>query len=303
MKPPTLSLVVPTLNQGRFLAATLESVLGQAYPSLELLVHDGGSTDGTREVLESCRGRVDAVSEPDDGQADAINRGLARARGEVLGYLNSDDLLLPGALEAVGRAFAENAVLKLVYGRAVYVDGEGRTIGPCMTEAWSRRRLADYCFVAQPAAFFRRTLFEEVGPFDTRLHHALDYDFWLRAAERLAADEVLYLDRPLAACRLHAEAKTVAGWDRALGEIFDVVRRRTGYLSLWWCVAKWDHRLDGRSQATEPHPVPWIAYPPALVEFAIRNRFRPGALARGLRGAPRAVLARLRARRPRAAGG
>lgn len=248
MTPPPISLVVPSLNQGRFLAATLESALGQGYPSLELLVRDGGSTDGTAAVLEAFRGRIDAACGPDGGQADAINRGLAAARGEVLGYLNSDDLLLPGALEAV----------------------------------------------AQPAAFFRRSLLEEVGPFDTDLHHALDYDFWLRAAEVLGPDEVLYLDRPLAACRLHAGAKTVAGWDRALGEIFDVVRRRTGYLSLWWCVAKWDHRLDGRSQATDPHPVPWAAYLPALVEFAAANRFRPRALARGLRGGPRALRRRLR---------
>jgi len=292
--PPPISLVVPSLNQGRFLAATLESALGQGYPSLELLVRDGGSTDGTAAVLEAFRGRVDAACGPDGGQADAINRGLAAARGEVLGYLNSDDLLLPGALEAVGRAFAEEPRLRLVHGRAVYVDEEGREVGPCLTEAWSRERLADYCLVAQPAAFFRRSLLEEVGPFDTDLHHALDYDFWLRAAEVLGPDEVLYLDRPLAACRLHAEAKTVAGWDRALGEIFDVVRRRTGYLSLWWCVAKWDHRLDGRSQATDPHPVPWAAYLPALVEFAVANRFRPRALARGLRGGPRALRRRLR---------
>jgi glycosyltransferase involved in cell wall biosynthesis len=293
---PGISLVVPSLNQGRFLAETLESALGQGYPSLELLVQDGGSTDGTVAVLEGYRGRVDVVSESDGGQADAINRGLSRAAGEVLGYLNSDDLLLPGALEAVGRAFAEEPRLRLVYGRAVYVDERGREIGPCLTEAWSRERLADYCFVAQPAAFFRRSLLGEVGPFDVSLHHALDYDFWLRAAGRLADDEVLYLDRPLAACRLHAEAKTVAGWGRALGEIFDVVRRRTGYLSLWWCVAKWDHRLDGRSQATDPHPVPWTAYLPALVEFAAKNRFRPRALTRGLRGAPRAFLRRLRGR-------
>lgn len=294
MTLPPVSLVVPSLNQGRFLAATLESALGQGYPALEILVQDGGSTDGTRDVLEAFRGRVAVVSEPDGGQADAINRGLARASGEVLGYLNSDDLLLPGALEAVGRAFAEDPRLRLVHGRALFVDEGGRTVGPCLTEAWSRERLADYCLVAQPAAFFRRSLLAEVGPFDTALHHALDYDFWLRAADVLGPDEALYLDRPLAACRLHAGAKTVAGWDRALGEIFDVVRRRTGYLSLWWCVAKWDHRLDGRSQATDPHPVPWAAYLPALVEFAAANRLRPRALARGLRGGPRALLRRLR---------
>jgi hypothetical protein len=123
----------------------------------------------------------------------------------------------------------------------------------------------------------------------------MDYDFWLRAAGALREDEVLYLDRELAACRLHGEAKTVAGWDRALDEILNLVKRRTGYLSLWWCVAKWDHRVDGRSQAAEPHPVPWTAYPPALVEFAVRNGFRLRHLARGLRGARAGLAKRLRA--------
>jgi glycosyltransferase involved in cell wall biosynthesis len=282
---PTFSLVTPSLNQGRFLRETLESALGQGYPALELHVQDGGSTDGTLAVLDEYRGRVTWASEPDGGQADAINRGLARAGGEVLGYLNSDDLLLPGALEAVGAAFAADPRLRLVYGRAVYVDESGKRLGPCLTQPWSRARLADTCFVAQPAAFFRRSLWEAVGPFDVSLHHTMDYDFWLRAAEKLRDDEVLYLDRELAACRMHGDAKTVAGWDRALGEILALVKRRTGYVSLWWCVAKWDHRVDGRSQATEPHPTPWRAYPPALAEFAWRNGFRPRLLARGLRGA------------------
>jgi glycosyltransferase involved in cell wall biosynthesis len=292
---PSISLVTPSLNQGRFLRATLESALGQDYPDLQLFVQDGGSTDETRTVLEEHRGRVGFVSEPDGGQADAINRGLERSTGEVLGYLNSDDLLLPGALGAVGAAFAANPRARLVYGRAVYVDEEGRRIAPCLTRAWDRERLADYCFVAQPAAFFRRSLWEQVGPFDVSLHHAMDYDFWLRAAGVLREDEVLYLDRELAACRLHGEAKTVAGWGRALEEVLDLVERRTGYVSLWWCVAKWDHRVDGRSQATEPHPVPWTAYPPALVEFAVRNRFRPRHLVRGLRGARGGLAKRVRA--------
>lgn len=293
MNLPSISLVTPSLNQGRFVRETLQSALGQGYPALDLFVQDGGSTDDSLAVLEELRGRVEFVSERDAGQADAINRGLARVSGEVLGYLNSDDLLLPGALEAVGAAFAHDPRLRLVYGRAIYVDETGRRLGPCLTQPWSRERLADYCFVAQPAAFFRRSLWEEIGPFDVSLHHTMDYDFWLRASEKLGGDEVAYLDRELAACRMHGDAKTVAGWDRALAEIFDLVKRRTGYVSLWWCVAKWDHRVDGRSQATEPHPVPWLAYPPALVEFAVRNGIRPSLLARGLRGAKGAFLKRL----------
>jgi glycosyltransferase involved in cell wall biosynthesis len=292
--PPTISIVTPSLDQARYIRATIESVLGQGYAALDYFVQDGGSTDGTREILEEYAGRVPSVSQPDRGQADAINRGLARARGEVLGYLNSDDLLLPGALAAVGDAFASDPDLVFVYGRAVYIDAEGRTLGPYLTRPYNARALASFCFVAQPAAFFRRRVWEEIGPFDASLHHTMDYDFWLRLASRYPPERVRYLDRELAAARLHPDAKTVAGWGRALEEILDLVKRRTGYVSLWWCVAKWDHEIDGRNQVIAPHPVPWRAYPPAVWEFLRRNGPRPRLWWRGLRGAARGLVKRLR---------
>ena len=292
---PTISLVTPSLNQGRFLRATIESVLTQDYPGLDYFVQDGGSTDETLEILREYEGRVPFASERDSGQSEAINRGLARARGEIVGYLNSDDLLLPGALRAVGEAFAADPALALVYGRALFVDAEGRPLGRCLTQRWEPGRLGDACFVAQPAAFWRRRAGAEVGPFDESLHHAMDYDFWLRIAERYPAAAVRYLERDLASARWHDGAKTAAGWDRALEEIFELVERRRGYVSLWWLVSKWDHRLDGRSQVTHPHPAPWSAYPPALYEYLRRNRL--AVWSRGLRGSPRGLLKRLRAAR------
>ncbi len=290
---PTISLVTPSLNQGNFLRATIESVLAQEVPGLDHFVQDGGSTDGTLEILRSYEGRVTFVSEKDRGQADAINRGLRRARGEVLGYLNSDDILRPGALAAVGEAFAAHPEVLFVWGRAAYLDAEGRTVSPYLVREDALACLADSCFVAQPAAFFRRKVWEEVGEFDETLHHTMDYDYWLRIVARYGPSCGLFLDRELAGARLHEDAKTVAGWDRALDEIIDLVKRRTGYVSLWWCVAKWDHRLDGRSQATDPHPVPWRAYPPALLEFLRRNP--PGLWPRGLRNAARGLRKRLAA--------
>jgi hypothetical protein len=152
-------------------------------------------------------------------------------------------------------------------------------------------RLADACFIAQPAAFFRRKVWEEIGPFDESLHHTMDYDYWLRIAPRYPASRTRFLDRELAGCRMHGDAKTVAGWSRALDEIFTLVKKHTGTVSLWWCVAKWDHRIDGRSQATDPHPVPWTAYPPAIAEFLRRNPAR--LWGRGLKGAFGALGRRL----------
>ncbi len=291
-KLPTISLVTPSLNQGRFLRATIESVLTQEYPALDYFVQDGGSTDETQEVLRSFAGRVPFVSEKDRGQADAINRGLGRSRGEVLGYLNSDDVLRPGALLAVGEAFAAHLETLFVWGGAAYIDADGKTVSPYLVRPDALERLADSCFIAQPAAFFRRKVWEEVGEFDETLHHTMDYDYWLRIAARYGPLCGLFLERELAGARMHESAKTVSGWDRALDEIFDLVKRRTGYVSLWWCVAKWDHRLDGRSQATDPHPVPWRVYPPALLEFLRRNP--PGLWPRGLRGAWGGFLKRLR---------
>jgi glycosyltransferase involved in cell wall biosynthesis len=280
---PSISLVTPSLNQGRFIRATIESVLAQEYPGLEYLVQDGGSTDETLTVLRENAGRLAWVSEKDRGQADAINRALHRTRGEILGYLNSDDVLGPGALRAVGELFAALPGILFVWGRASYIDEEGEVVSPYLARPEALERLADACFIAQPAAFFRRKVWEEVGDFDETLHHTMDYDYWLRIAERYGTSCGAFLDRELAGCRMHADAKTVAGWSRGLDEIFALVKRRTGYVSLWWCVAKWDHRVDGRSQATDPHPVPWRAYPPALLEFLRRNPAR--LWGRGLRGA------------------
>ncbi|MCM3878062.1 MAG: glycosyltransferase [Thermoanaerobaculia bacterium] len=288
---PRISLVTPSLDQGKFIRATIESVLSQGYPNLDYRVHDGGSTDETLAVLREFEPRVTFVSEKDAGQADAINRGLATATGEVLGYLNSDDVLRPGALAAVGEAFALDPELLFVWGRASYLDEAGNAVSPYLARPDAIERLADACFIAQPAAFFRRKVWEEIGPFDTSLHHAMDYDYWLRIAARYPRSKMRFVDSELAGCRMHADAKTVAGWTRALAEIFALVKRRTGYVSLWWCVAKWDHLTDGRSQATDPHPVPWRAYPPAILEFMRRNPAR--LWGRGLRGAPTALARRL----------
>ena len=288
---PLISLVTPSLNQGKFIRATIESVLSQTYPNLDYRVRDGGSTDGTLAVLRAYEGRVPFVSEKDAGQADAINKALADTTGEVLGYLNSDDVLRPGALAAVGEAFASDPDLVFVWGRASYLDEAGNTVSPYLTRPDAIARLADACFIAQPAAFFRKEAWDEIGPFDATLHHTMDYDYWLRIAARYSESRTRFLDRELAGCRMHAEAKTVAGWGRALEEIFTLVKKRTGCVSLWWCVAKWDHVTDGRSQATDPHPVPWRAYPPAILEFLRRNPVRMWG--RGLKGGLGALGKRL----------
>ena len=208
-RPLLISVVTPSFNQAGFLEATLDSVLSQDFPQVEYLVIDGGSADGSADILRRHATRLAYwVSEPDRGQADAINKGLRRASGEVLAYLNSDDLYLPGALSAVAAYFDEHPEVDLVYGDCQVIDPAGRLLGLLPEHEFDLRRTIERAeFIPQPAAFWRRRLLEKVGPFDESLHFAMDYDFFIRAGQ---AGRVARLPRTLAAFRLHPGSKTIA---------------------------------------------------------------------------------------------
>ena len=221
---PLVSIVTPSLNQGRFIEATIRSVLDQDYPRIEYLVVDGGSTDGTLEVLARHDGSLRWVSEPDRGQAAAVNKGLRMASGDILAWLNSDDVYEPGAVSSAVAYLREHPEVALVYGDATLIDASGRELGPCShVEPPDLRRLvhtADY--IVQPAAFFRRAAFQAVGGLDESLHWALDYDLWLKIAQRFP---FAYLPRKLARCRQTGENKTVRGGFDRFAEIERVGRR------------------------------------------------------------------------------
>jgi glycosyltransferase involved in cell wall biosynthesis len=225
---PTLTVITASLDQGRFIRRTIESVLSQGV-DLEYLVYDGGSRDETPAVLASYPGRLRWVSEPDRGQSHAINKGLCAARGDVIGWLNSDDVYTPGALVAVLAAFAAHPEAEVIYGDARYIDEHDADLRRYPVEPWSAARLREECILAQPAVFIRRRTIERVGLLDERLHFAMDYDYWLRLAT--AGARFRYLRRPLALCRVHPAAKTVLGGPRQARELFDVQRRATGRVS------------------------------------------------------------------------
>ena len=250
---PLVSIVTPSFNQARFLRRTIESVLAQDHPRIEYIVRDGGSTDGSRDILASYGDRLRWVSEPDGGQSAAINRGFETASGEIRGYLNSDDVLVPGALSAVVAHFAGAASCDLVYGDGEYIDADDRVIGCCPTGAHSLARLAEENFICQPAAFWRATLAREVGPFNEALHYAMDYEYWLRIAR--AGGRMEHLPRTLAATRLHAEAKTVAERNQALREIFAVCDAQVGRVGRTYFIGLWHDRLRAG-------PARWLG-PPA----------------------------------------
>lgn len=178
---PRISVVMPTFNQGPFIEASLRSVLLQGYENLEFIVIDGGSTDGTVEIIRKYEPWLSHwVSEPDAGQSDALRKGFARATGEVLAWLNSDDLYCPGALRSVGDHYRRHPEAGLVYGDSAVIDAAGVVRDPIRGEAGGFERLLARNIIPQPSAFFSRRAFEEVGGINPELHFIMDYELWLR---------------------------------------------------------------------------------------------------------------------------
>jgi glycosyltransferase involved in cell wall biosynthesis len=240
---PLVSIVTPSLNQGRFLHHTIESVLSQSHSRIEYIVRDGGSTDGSREILASYGDRLRWVSAPDAGQSAALNLGFAEARGEILAYLNSDDVMRPGAVEAVVQHFGRHAECDLVYGDADYIDEDDRIIGAYPTGAYSFARLAEENLVCQPAAFWRARVARRVGPFNEALRYAMDYEYWLRIAR--SGGRIEHLPRTLAASRVHPGAKSVADRRAVLREIFAVCDDQLGRVGRTYFIGLWHDRLAG----------------------------------------------------------
>jgi glycosyltransferase involved in cell wall biosynthesis len=205
---PRISVVTPSRNQARFVARTLESVLDQGYPDLEYVVIDGASTDGSREEIARFGPRLTHwISEPDRGQAEALNKGFRRTTGDIMGYLNSDDLLLPGTLDAVARAFAEHPGVDILYGHRILIDEDGQAIGRWILPSHSRSAYAFGDFIPQETMFWRRAIWERAGGrLDESFRFALDWDLIARF-DALGA-RFLRLPRFMAAFRVHAEQKT-----------------------------------------------------------------------------------------------
>jgi glycosyltransferase involved in cell wall biosynthesis/GT2 family glycosyltransferase len=205
---PLVSVVTPSYNQAAFLERTIRSVLGQNYPRLEYVVQDGGSADGSVAILEAFSGRLTRwESAPDAGQAQAINRGFRHTGGEILAYLNSDDVLLPGALAAVANFFSEHPDVDVVYGHRVIIDAEDREVGRWVLPPHDDGFLRWDDYVPQETLFWRRRIWERVGGLDESFHFALDWDLLLRFQE--AGARFRRLSRFLGAFRLHPGQKTL----------------------------------------------------------------------------------------------
>ncbi len=228
LEPPLISIVTPSYNQGRYIRATIESVLGQDYPRIEYWIIDGGSTDETLEVIRAYEHdpRLRWISERDRGQSDAINKGLARCSGELFAWLNSDDMLLPGALTRVAEAWQAHGPA-LIYGLARHIDSEGRDLGACPMQS-SRLSLASILALRsipmQPATFAPTETVRAMGGVDESLHFTMDFDLWVRLAAQLP---IRHIPEYIALYRLHAESKTVALSTRFIADVKAVLAKAT----------------------------------------------------------------------------
>jgi glycosyltransferase involved in cell wall biosynthesis len=224
-----ISIITPSYNQVSFLRETIDSVHRQDGVEAEHIIIDGGSTDGSVEQLRSLGDQVRWLSESDRGQADAVNKGIRMATGVIIGWLNSDDLYLPGALKAVADYFQDHPECRWVYGRCRIIDDSGKERWNWITQYKNARlkkftleKLLRENFISQPAVFFRKELFEKAGELDLSLKYAMDYDLWLRFG-RITPAGVISND--LASFRRHRSSKSETGFRDQFFEQYAVAGR------------------------------------------------------------------------------
>jgi glycosyltransferase involved in cell wall biosynthesis len=224
---PLVSVVTPSYNQARFLEFTIRSVLEQDYPNIEYILVDGGSTDGSVDIIHRYADRFAWwASEKDRGQTDAINKGFDRAKGDILAWLNSDDTYEPHAVTEAVKFLRGRPEVGLVYGDANFIDENGCVIGRFPAAQTDYRRLRrGYVHIPQQASFWRADLWHKVGPLDPSFYFAMDYDLWVRLA---AQAPVQYTPRLWGNFRLHTQGKTIAADDRCWPEMLKVHYRDGG---------------------------------------------------------------------------
>lgn len=300
---PKLSVVTPSFNQVDFIEETIRSVLLQDYPNIEYNVIDGGSTDGSVDIIEKYEKWLDYwVSEPDNGQSHAINKGWNQSSGEILAWLNSDDVYQPGALSQAAAYLTKHQTVGMVYGNCDMIDQTGKTTGVCPTMAFDLKALVcNQWFISQPATFFRKTAVEKAGKIDESLHLVMDWEYFLRIAFN---DIVTYLPVDVAKFRVWEDAKTSSQSIRSAREKLAVLERifssnnkkmdiseyrkdAFSYIHRWTANAYNRHHCKWRALH---HYIKSIRYRPELIGDAAMRRTLITSLYQGLNMAVRRML-------------
>ena len=231
-----ISIVTPSLNQGRFIERTILSVACQDSMEFEIehIVFDGGSCDNTLDILKKHNDKVTWFSEPDKGQSDAVNKGFALCSGEIIGWLNSDDTYTPGALQRIVSFFNEHPAVDIIYGDANHIDEYDNVIEKYPTQDWDAEVLMDTCYICQPAVFFRKSTLVDQGALDSQLNYCMDYEFWLRLTK--AGKRMTRINSVLANSRLYEENKTLGSRTRVHKEICEMFKKNFGRVpDKWLC--------------------------------------------------------------------
>lgn len=246
---PRVSIVTPSYNQAHFLEETIHSVLDQDYPEIEYIIVDGGSTDGSVEIIQRYADRLAWwVSERDQGQTDALNKGFARATGDIFAWLNSDDTYLPGAVSEAVVYLQMHHEVGLVYGDANYIDEAGRVLGKFLSRQTDYRRLLrGFVYIPQQTTFFRSNLWRQVGPLDPTLNYAMDYDLWVQLAK---ITKLKYIPCLWANFRLHGTSKAVAHDGSVWPDMVRVHKRESGSRFSWL----------GLKAALRPYVYAWLPF-------------------------------------------
>lgn len=238
-----VSIITPSFNQGQFIERTIQSVADQTGLEIEHVIFDGGSADNTIEILKRYSSRVRWISERDNGQADAVNKGILETTGDIIGWLNSDDIYYVGAIARAVNYLRENPGVDVVYGMADYIDLEDRIIGPYPTEPWNFERLKEHCFICQPALFLRRHVVEKHGLLDTSLYYCMDYEYWLRLGK--SGVRFAYSKEKLAGSRLYHGNKTTLDRVQVHLEIMYMLKKMFGRVPNSWLLG-YAHAAVGR---------------------------------------------------------
>jgi glycosyltransferase involved in cell wall biosynthesis len=233
-----ISVITPSFNQGTFIDRTIRSVLTQTLEhqedSFDYVVCDGGSQDQTLDILADYHDRFALFryySEPDRGQAHAVNKGIEKTDGDIIAWLNSDDFYYPQTFQRVLSYFRANPQILVIYGQANHVDENDRFLEAYPVEPWNYKRLIQTCFICQPAVFFKRSVVEHCGALNESFQYAMDYEFWLRCGKEI---DFLYVSQVLAASRLYATTKTLSNRPAVFYESSQAVKLHRGRIPDRW---------------------------------------------------------------------
>ena len=254
-EPALVTIVTPCFNMAEFLPAAIESVLLQDYPRIEYIAVDGGSTDGTLELLERYCGRLTYSSAQDRGPSDAAYHGFRQGHGEIFAWLNADDTYLPGAVSAAVEYLEAHPEIDVVYGEGWWIDERGQIISRYPTRPFDAKLLERDCFICQPTAFIRASSYRRCE-LDPAVNMSFDYDLWIRMAK--AGLRFASIPQYLANSRMHRGALTINQRRRMFDASMGHLRRHYGYVPFSWIFGYTAYRVDGRDQFFEPlQPTVW----------------------------------------------